>query len=101
MCPHGEQYEAVCRDQFQSLHQQLNQVVSKDELAAVHDRLGDVDDKLEKLDEAIRGNGKPGLVLRLDRLERSETTRRKIIWMTIGSLVPLIVAAIWRLIVEK
>jgi hypothetical protein len=39
-------YDRVCKGEFAELHA-----------------------KLDKLDEAIRGNGKPGIQLRLDRLE--------------------------------
>ena len=44
MCP-SEQYETICKGEFASIH-----------------------GKLDKLDEAIRGNGKPGIQRRLDRL---------------------------------
>ena len=39
---------------------------------------------LMRLDEAIRGNGKPGLILRIDRLERSRALHNKALW---GGLV--------------
>ncbi len=52
MCSDTDQYDRVCKGQFDSIHV-----------------------KLDKLDEAIRGNGKPGIQLRLDRLESAEATR--------------------------
>ncbi len=33
--------------------------------------------KLDQLDEAIRGNGKPGIQLRLDRLEQADRSRSR------------------------
>ena len=48
MCS-DNQYEKICKDEFGSVHT-----------------------KLDKLDEAIRGNGKVGITTRLDRLEQIE-----------------------------
>jgi len=61
MCCNDEQYENVCKDEFAGLHK-----------------------KLDTLDEAIRGNGKPGIQLRLDRLEQEKLTRSKIVWFLLG-----------------
>lgn len=57
----SEQYESVCKDEFAELHK-----------------------KLDALDEAIRGNGKPGIQLRLDRLEQDRLWRSKIVWFLLG-----------------
>ena len=43
--------------------------------------------KIDKLDEAIRGNGKPGILIRLDRLEQSAKTQSKLIWLIIGAVI--------------
>ncbi len=72
-----DQYERVCKGEFAAVHK-----------------------KLDRLDEAIRGNGKPGIMLRLDRLELSEATRRRLLWIIAGSVVTLAVAALWRLVVR-
>lgn len=74
MCE-NEQYERVCKIEFAELHT-----------------------KLDKLDEAIRGNGKPGIQLRLDRLESSEATRSRLLWIIAGSTVTLAVGATWKLV---
>jgi hypothetical protein len=37
-------------------------------------------EKLNSIDESIRGNGKPGLMMRIDRLERTEVVRNRIQW---------------------
>ena len=52
--------------------------------------------KLDRLDEAIRGNGKPGIQLRLDRLEAAERSRSRLIWIILGSAVTLAVTAVWQ-----
>ena len=71
-----EQYQKICRGEFAELHA-----------------------KLDKLDEAIRGNGKPGIQLRLDRLESAEATRSRLLWIIAGSTVTLALGAIWKLII--
>ena len=68
-----EQYESVCKGEFGQLHA-----------------------KLDRLDEAIRGNGKPGIQLRLDRLESAERSRSRLLWLIAGSAVTMAASAIWR-----
>jgi hypothetical protein len=75
MCPNSEQYENVCKGEFAELHT-----------------------KLDKLDEAIRGNGKPGIQLRLDRLESSQAIRSRLVWLIAGAAVTLAVGAVWKLL---
>jgi len=75
MCPSSEQYEKVCKGEFASLHV-----------------------KLDKLDEAIRGNGKPGIQLRLDRLEGNESRRSRLLWLIVGAAVTLAVGGLWKLV---
>ena len=75
MCPNSEQYEQVCKGEFASIHK-----------------------KLDKLDEAIRGNGKPGIQLRLDRLENSEAKRSRLLWLIGGAAATLAVGTAWKLI---
>jgi hypothetical protein len=43
--------------------------------------------KIDKLDEAIRGNGKPGIIIRLDRLEQDAKRQSKLIWLIIGAAI--------------
>lgn len=75
MCSSSDQYERICKDQFASIHT-----------------------KLDKLDEAIRGNGKPGIQTRLDRLESSQATRSKLLWVIATALVTLAAGATWKLV---
>ena len=70
------QYERVCKGEFAAMHT-----------------------KLDRLDESIRGNGKPGIQLRLDRLEAAEATRSRLLWIIAGSVVSLAVAAVWKLVI--
>ncbi len=67
------QFEQVCKPEFDAIHA-----------------------KLDRLDEAIRGNGRPGIQLRLDRLEAAEKSRARLIWLIIGSAVTLAASQVWR-----
>ena len=50
--------------------------------------------KLDRLDEAIRGNGKPGILIRLDRLEQDATRQAKLVWLIVGATVVAAVSAL-------
>ncbi len=75
MCSEGNQYDRVCKGEFAAIHT-----------------------KLDKLDEAIRGNGKPGIQLRLDRLETAQATRSRVLWLVVGAGVTLAIGGLWRLV---
>jgi len=68
----SEQYEDTCKGQFGELHV-----------------------KLDRMDVAIRGNGKPGLNTRLDRLEQDAKRQARLIWLVVGSAVTLAASAAW------
>ncbi len=78
MCPTSEQYEQVCKREFASIHA-----------------------KLDRMDEAIRGNGKPGLQTRLDRLERANATRAAFWWMILGALITFLAGVVSKLILGR
>ena len=44
----------------------------------------------------LHHNGKPGIQLRLDRLESSDKTRSRLLWLIAGSAVTLAASAAWR-----
>jgi len=50
--------------------------------------------KLDLLDEAIRGNGKPGILIRLDRLEQDARRQAKLVWLIVGATVVAAVSAL-------
>ena len=74
MCSDGDQYNRVCKGEFVAIH-----------------------GKLDRLDEAIRGNGRPGIQLRLDRLESAEAVRSRLLWIIAGSTATLALGAVWKL----
>ena len=57
-------------------------------------KLAEIYHKLDSLDTAIRGNGKPGILLRLDRLEQNEARRKRLAWFIIGAFVTAMVSLI-------
>ncbi len=70
-----EQYETFCKTEFADLKTAIN-----------------------KLDNSIRGNGKPGLLVRIDRLEQAEEVRSKLLWLIAASVVTSTVSLIASLI---
>ena len=73
MCSDSDQYERVCKDEFAAINA-----------------------KLDRMDEAIRGNGRPGIQLRLDRLEAAEKSRARLVWIITGAAVTLAASSIWQ-----
>ena len=73
MCSDSEQYDRVCKGEFAEIHT-----------------------KLDRMDEALRGNGRPGIQLRLDRLEAAERGRSRLIWIIASAAVTLAVTAVWQ-----
>ena len=59
----SQQYDTICRDEFAELHR-----------------------KLDRIDEALRGNGRPGLQMRLDRLEQDRLSRSMVFWLAMGAV---------------
>ena len=70
-----EHYEQVCKDEFAAIH-----------------------GKLDRLDDAIRGNGRTGILVRLDRLEAARRLRSRLIWIIVGAAATLALTGIWRLV---
>ena len=70
-----QQYERVCRPEFGELHA-----------------------KLDRLDEAIRGNGKPGINLRLELLEAAVASRRRLTWIVLGAFISAGASALMQLV---
>ncbi|MBI1372478.1 MAG: hypothetical protein GC159_06925 [Phycisphaera sp.] len=67
-------------------------------IEAIEKQLDAINAKLDRLDEAIRGtpgNGtKPGILIRLDRLEQDARRQGKLIWLIVGAAVTGLTSAI-------
>jgi len=59
----SEQYDNTCKGEFTELHR-----------------------KLDRIDEALRGNGRPGLQTRLDRVEQDRLSRSRVFWLALGAV---------------
>jgi len=57
-------------------------------------------EKLDRIDVAIRGNGKPGIIVRLDRLEQSAKSQAKLIWLLVGAVAAGLTTAIATILVN-
>jgi len=54
---------------------------------SIDDRLDKIEEILRGIDQAIRGNGKPGINVRLDRLEQGARRQARMGWMLTGAVV--------------
>ena len=57
-------------------------------------------EKLDRIDVAIRGNGKPGIIVRLDRLEQTAKSQAKLIWLLVGAVAAGLTTAIATILVN-
>ena len=71
--------ETVIEERFQHFEKHLEKMESS--LTA----------KLDKIDEDIRGNGKDGINVRLDRLENSQKLASRWFWIVVGAAAPALV----------
>jgi hypothetical protein len=53
-------------------------------------KLDNLDKKLDTLIDVIKGNGKLGMVLRVDRLEQARKRQVKLIWVIISGIFALL-----------
>lgn len=58
----------------------------------------DIHDKLDRMDESIRGNGQPGIKQRLERLEEAAASRSRLTWIVAGAFVSAGASAVMQLI---
>lgn len=54
--------------------------------------------KLDRLDHAIRGNGEPGINIRLDRLEQNAMRHARWMWLIAGAGVTSLVNILFSLL---
>ena len=54
--------------------------------------------KLDRLDHAIRGNGEPGINIRLDRLEQNANRHARWMWLIAGAGVTSLVNILFSLL---
>jgi len=93
MCAEGDQ--PVCRSLGEGTYDRVPACPAdrcRGQFTSIHT-------KLDRLDEALRGNGKPGIQLRLDRLESAEAVRSRLLWLIASGTTTLATSALWKLII--
>ena len=70
-----ESFESWCRDEFSHVRTMLS-----------------------RLDEAIRGNGKKGILIRMDRLEMARALQSKVLWVGVGCGLTVTLKVVWEMI---
>lgn len=53
--------------------------------------------KLDRIDALLRGNGGPGALVRLERLELRERMRGKAVWLISSIGLTMVVLLVWKL----
>jgi hypothetical protein len=60
-----------------------------------------INSKLDNIDKALRGNGTPGIQVRLDRLEQVKHNTSRVYWLLIGCVVTATSSVAVALIVSR
>lgn len=75
----NDKQQVLCNGEFRVLHKRL------DDEAIERKKQNDVvNTKLDRIDNTIRGNGKIGILTRLDRLEQIRIFKSKLFWIGVG-----------------
>ena len=67
-------------------------------LARLQEARSDDSQKLDRILRHLEGNGREGLIVRVDRLEQTERRRSKAVWIAAGSVIATAAAAMWKLL---
>lgn len=69
-------------------------------MSDVQNQLDEIMQRLERLDEAIRGNGHPGIKTRLDILERGAKVQSRLAWLIIGAGITIAASDIAAIVIR-
>lgn len=61
------------------------------ETAVQRTKIEGIEEGVHDIKQCLMGNGKPGLVLRMDRLEQKDKTRSRVLWTIFGIVTTAIV----------
>ena len=67
-------------------------------IASIAEIQGHQTEILENMDKALRGNGKPGIKERVNRLESKDRLRGRVTWTAAGCAIALVAKAVWETI---
>jgi len=68
------------------------------ELARLAEARRDDSAKLDKILKHLEGNGRDGLIVRVDRLEQTEKRRSRLVWIVAAAVIALVVKTGWELL---
>jgi predicted alternative tryptophan synthase beta-subunit len=57
-------------------------------------KLEHIVETVNEIKSCLKGNGKPGLIIRTDRLEQKEKTKARIFWVIFAATIALVVRAV-------
>ena len=60
----------------------------------IHNSIMRIEVKVDQIDIALRGNGKPGINTRIDRLEIWKKTYQKVIWVLMSTVLATVATRI-------
>ncbi len=64
-------------------------------LARIEERLSTIQQQLTQFGTLLMGvDGKPGIVVRLDRIEQAEGKRSKFVWLAVGAAITALVKSV-------
>ena len=66
-------------------HSELHSIIAEQSAQGV--KIAAIEETCHAIRESLVGNGKPGLVVRTDRLEQKDKVRAKMFWMVFGLAV--------------
>lgn len=64
------------------------------EQAAQGEKIESIQDTCKEIKHCLLGNGKPGLVVRTDRLEQKDAIKTKMFWVIVTAVIALVVKTI-------
>lgn len=54
-----------------------------------------INEKIEDHQKKLYGNGKDGLIIVVDRLDKAKERSNKLTWVILAALIPLLISSIW------
>lgn len=78
---------------FNTIAEQQTRIIAQQAISAT--KISSMEDKVDAMHACLIGNGKPGLIIRLDRVEQRHKVVSKLVWAVVVAVVGLSVSAFW------
>jgi len=72
--------------------EQIQRIIA--EQAVQGEKIQSIQDSCKEIKYCLLGNGKPGLIVRTDRLEQKDATKTKLFWVVVAAVTALAVKTI-------